>query len=790
MSDALTSVVSPEHESLAVHTYALPDPLQPKPGESLVSLILRNAQEYQFRNPLRLLKRIGRPGNHLPSLAFTDPSTEFGRQLARLLGVTPTRLACMSYGTEDTKVCSLLGHKVHHDFVTMDDRGYCPRCLVDSPHHRAIWDLSVITVCPVHEVRLVRKCPRGHAVNWHTDRLHLCGRVGCRADFRESEVEQVSPDELAGVRGIAAMLNGNGSVGLAPMQPGDAIRACFHLGSIARGQHSSLRPLAFARQHPEETARIINDGWPALVDWPRGFQALLAQLRAGAAGRSGRYGLAKQFGRLPKFLADMADEPFGILLATEFNRYVAEQDDLATRAHEVRRVRSSDDLRHRHMSATEASDLLGISYERLTVLAERNDLYLVAPTGKGAACLMRADRVHALHQQRSGLLTREDVRRLLGIGKATADKLRSAGLLPAVADPDDATGVRYPVSGVERLLNDVAARLSGDTGMPTGVTIATIARRVPRPGYDSCDVIEAVLAGALSPAGVNAKARGLQRFLFKPTDVDRFVAAVMHVEGRTLSVQEAGQELGIKKEVAYHCVRSGWLATTTVNSAGEVGLRLTQAAVDAFRSEYVTGSEFARVHQLGRKWAGTHLVAAGVQAVCGPSVDGCRQFLFRRADLKGFDAERLVSGQSKLRPKTAQSRAAERLVRNTIDGALDRALQREFGGGLVRRYKEYCDIQTATVVQALIAKNQGTVGTYEFRLSAKHRAELAKATRGFLAISFEDRNDYLLVPWPEVKPMVASMPFYEAPHGRVTCLWLRADASGRLTPFGHHTRQL
>ena len=635
--------------------------MPPEPGESLPSLVLRNAERYRFRNPMRLLRQIRPPTTSLATLAFVDPASEFGGRLAHLFGITRECLARLAHGTGDPKTCTILGHRLHHEFVSLDQRRYCPLCLRDSPHHRAIWDVSVLTVCPKHGVRLLEHCPAGHRVNWRTDRVHMCARRDCRADLRGAPVQHVPSVELEGVRGLTALLDGQQPPGLVPLSPGDVLRAAFHLGAIACGHHRSPRPIRFVRRHAGEMAGILDAGWAALQEWPQGFHRLLDRLRAGQGARRGRYGVRKEFGFLSHWLWDVASEPYGAVLGNAFHRYVAEQPDLATPAHQVRRFRSADQLRHRHMTGSEAAEALGIGYDRLALLAAAHDLYLVPPTGKGAASLMRADRVHALLQQRSGLLSGVDVQRRLGVGKLTLKKLRDAGMLSVVPDADAAGTVRYPVTSVEGLLQELADRVPPDRPVPTdSVTIATIARRVPIPGFDTTDVLQAIRAGRLTPAGVARKGRGLQRFRFRSSDVDSFITGLTRVEGRTLSVAEAAGELGVKQEVAYHWVRVGLLATVVVDSPMESGRRVTDAALAAFQREYVTGAEFARVHGLGRKWAATHLVKAGARPVSGPSVEGARQFLFRRADLDGVDVSALVSGRSKLRPDLGRARRLDR----------------------------------------------------------------------------------------------------------------------------------
>ena len=819
----------------------LPNGLDPFADESLPGFVMRMADNHGYGKPLDLLKVLG-PGLTTLRLAALRGSTHEG--MADYLALSPGELDQLCYGSGPNY--RIFGHELHDDLVVLGRRKFCPACIGEAPYHRAFWDLTLATVCPVHAVRLVDRCPHcERTLNWKAGPITSCSSSRCAGDLHWAEAVPVPGTEMGGVRGLHRLMHtGECSEFGAPVRAlpvGEQIRLMFHLGCLARGREAISRPTDFARLHPGEVHLVLDAGWRMCSDWPSAFHAFLDSRRERARERKGRYGVHKHFGHLHRWLEgslkcsafpethrvprnaehcgrDKVGEPFARLLADELRGYIVACPELATRAPELRRARSAADLEHRFITMAEAREVLGASSKTMHALATKHGLYLVPPSGHGAPALLRADLVHDLHQERSRLLTREDVRRMLGSGKRTVDKLREAGLLNTVPDAGDPDGILYPVEGVEALLQDLERRilagggraapargpagggalpqpryrrsLAGGHGPTRPVTMAGIARRVSKPGFDVCDVIGAVREGRLTPAGMAPRARGLHRILFRSSDVDRFVADITEVVGRTLSVVEAAVELGVKQEVAYHWVRTGLLATVTVDSPTETGRRVTEAALAAFRRNYVTGTEFARAHQLGRRWAAAHLVQAGIQAVSGPSVDGARQFLFRRADVQDLDPKRLVSGKSKLQPQVARTRRVDRSGSEGFKYAVGKALKREFGEDLARRYHRYQQAATGTVIQVMTASNVGTAGTYKFLLSIKQRAQLAAAERGFLALSFADREDFLLVPWAEIDPLIASLQSYDGPHGRVWCFLVRADVEGRLAPFGGHARRL
>lgn len=335
-------------------------------------------------------------------------------------------------------------------------------------------------------------------------------------------------------------------------------------------------------------------------------------------------------------------------------------------------------------------------------------------------------------------------------------------------------------------------RLEGKVvpGSKPTVTMAAIAWRVCVPRMQIPDLVSAILDGKLVPSGLSSRARGLRRLLFTELEAARFLYQLKEVPGRTLNVVEAAERLGVKQEVAYHWVRIGLLPTMTVASESETGRRLTEAVLEAFQREFVTGPEYAWEHRLGRRWAAKHLEMAGVQPVSGPTVDGGRQYVFRRADLEAVNPERVVSGNSKLRRKAADPPVGERRGRPAADGILERALRRRFGEKLARHYNVFRNDEDGLLVQAMSARNSGTVGNYEFKLSAKQRDDLAGAKEAFLALALLDRSDFLLVPWADVEPLLPSLRSYQTPYGRVWRFNVSGSADGRLAPFGQFARPL
>lgn len=94
-----------------------------------------------------------------------------------------------------------------------------------------------------------------------------------------------------------------------------------------------------------------------------------------------------------------------------------------------------------------------------------------------------------------------------------------------------------------------------------------------------------------------------------------------------LSVDEAAQTLGLKQQVAYELVRRGLLPSTHVAGHGH---RVFDEDIQFFRETYVSLAEVSRGQGRSPR-ALLHDMCA--TPVSGPSVDGTRQYFFRRSDL-------------------------------------------------------------------------------------------------------------------------------------------------------------
>ncbi|WP_247877116.1 hypothetical protein [Azospirillum brasilense] len=445
---------------------------------------------------------------------------------------------------------------------------------------------------------------------------------------------------------------------------GGTLRLIYALGGTELGVGHRAKPARFAEKHPDRVHLLLDAGWRACADWPGSFHRFLDGLAERPAARHGRYGAAKRYGGLPAWLGSVADEPYGRVAWEGFTDHVALRPELATRLRAVRRKRADAALPDACVTLVGAARALGVAFDTLRAFVDRHGLVVAGSGGQGEPVLLRAATVDRLRADLRELVDQDAAWRLLGIGKRTFVGLRGTDLLPSPASgmAVDLLGrTAWRVADLEAFLRRIEAAVG--QGRCTGelVGLPTAARALGGLGMGAEAVLRAVLKGRLHPAALRSERRGLARLAFYKADVETLRDALAAAARRTLSIDGAAKALGVKQEVAYHWVRRGWLSTVEVPGAtAERGGRVTEEALAAFRREYVTASDLRGTHGFGTsKKLALHLVDMGARPVSGPSVDGGRQFLFRRAEIDALLARRRIADSDRRRTGNATTDGGE-----------------------------------------------------------------------------------------------------------------------------------
>jgi len=303
--------------------------ITPHPDESLIGFVFRLAKRRKMSSGRRLAFMCGF------DRLTNRPRPEWLGALADKAQVDVASLESISFGPPDDR------RGVFRDVVlpsnVFDGRGaaarrVCPRCLSESPHHRAIWDLFFIAICPVHRVELIDQCRScGNWLGWFGRDLTRCGRRDCRrgGDLTAMSAAPVSEDDGRGTRTVHGLLGderfrteADYARSLPPfrdLRDGDIVEFLYRLDLEALGGRSKI----FSTEQPGDLAyeahRALTLGLTAAEPrecphcrWPGEFYKILDSMRRRSASTT-LAGLRKYVTPVERWLDQLPDDHGGVL---------------------------------------------------------------------------------------------------------------------------------------------------------------------------------------------------------------------------------------------------------------------------------------------------------------------------------------------------------------------------------------------------------------------------------------------------------------------------------------------
>ncbi|MEO8000672.1 MAG: TniQ family protein [Arenimonas sp.] len=201
-------------------------------------------------------------------------------QVAGLSQQQVTRLS-MQYPQKNTRdTVALVGQPISRHQIRLNNPKVCPKCLEENQRCHAFWELSLVSICPKHEVHLLDQCRAcRNPIRWHRAKTYQCQ---CGADLRKQRVKRVTSAEwIALVNTIQSLLYKDSVNYPLPTEliafKGFSVqqllafvgRMSFEIERMENG-NSSLRATHELAIHVPEVAK-------ALFNWPVSFQAFLTR---------------------------------------------------------------------------------------------------------------------------------------------------------------------------------------------------------------------------------------------------------------------------------------------------------------------------------------------------------------------------------------------------------------------------------------------------------------------------------------------------------------------------------
>ena len=591
----------------------------PRADESLPGFAMRLAARARFASADKLAAMAGL---RQPGSAVTDADLS---TLAELAGTTEASLAALAYRpTVRLAHQDFLGGVVSREFIRLDTRRFCPACLAQSLHHRARWDLALMTACHEHGVRLVERCPRcNKRVGWRNPAM---GRCGCGAGLLGAPAEVTLPREAYVAGRLVDLLVPSRlpwlAAPLAACGSADLLRLLMCLGMFLAGWSGQRRIEALIAAGPDAVARMTAAGMQAFEDWPASVHGFLAEQGASAGDRRGRYGARKSLGAFYEWLTLMEAGPVKDALAQATAGFVARDPELSRRTHRSKLLACGDAAPA--LGLLDAAGMLRTTGTGVRRMMTAGLLPDVASEGRGVPMLLSRSSVERLATLVPSSLNLAETAAALDISKARVRVLVEGDILRPVHQAASEGWGRWAFVRADVL--SLPDRLAGKgmasrPGRTVGFDAAAEALR--RRGIGLAAILARVGIGELPVCLRDRSATGLKQLRFSASGLRGLCRALEDQEYLTL--QAAAERMALKWEVVANLVGRGLLPT-------ERG-QLTRAGVDGFLASHVTGGQLAREQGTSPRALARKLDSLGVRPVVGPGVDGSRQHIYARASV-------------------------------------------------------------------------------------------------------------------------------------------------------------
>lgn len=472
----------------------------------------------------------------------------------------------------------------------------CSACLREAGIWRSEWLAPGCFACSAHRLWLADKCDKClQDLRWSNVRYEHCQ---CGRDLRLLP-QEVLPLALAGANDapFRDVLDLVGALSLHGLDGKPGKKAC--------------------RVDVASVAARTAAGLGAIEDVGAAIPALLDRIRVQPAAPGTVQLLNEAFPSLKRRIQAVSHEVWRDRLTSALQRFV--EASAATPNPIVGRNVACPESPTATVAQLAAS--VGVAPTRMAKTLDRMTGGAVATrftSGGRVRRVVVSDRLDEVKDALASSLSCRAAGRRLGISARRASVLKGEGLLVPLTE-----------AGVQRFINAIPeaqiGRPSGTVPLPEaldGLVHVNRTAALMRSLLDRTLACWRVVAPPINAAS-------LAHWHVSRDEVRAWASATLE---EALTVPQAAKALEVKQEVAYHLVRHGLLASTVRRGLARSERVVARLELQHFSRRYSPLSKLAIEAGVGSRRAVEWAEALGHRIVCGPAIDGCRQYF---VDLAG-----------------------------------------------------------------------------------------------------------------------------------------------------------
>jgi hypothetical protein len=625
------------------------------------------------------------------------------KQIAHVLRLEPQEWQAICYrhirGNNRFDERSFYGQRISDDDLNYDRPRICPGCLKESPIWWAVWDLGLVTTCPIHRCHLVNQCPAcKKRLAWQRPSVYKCR---CGLDLRSLTAEPATRDLVAinaAIYMTAGFPPGEGAeldlvdCGFSPemlrLGLGALLRLVLFVGASREKDKLRTKQRPFIATDLAVATEIDRGAVAVLREWPQPLREALRNMLPPEITDPAALNFSKIFGNFYRHLFRVLPRSEFGFLHDVFERFVIEDWPGLIRGQH--RYFSGAVRRSSHwVTANEAEVIAHTAGGRIWDLARQGQIdaiFLnVRQGGSRTECWIRRESLNqwiaARDVELARYMPRPEAERALGLKNFTLGTVASAGAIRYARGPERNFParcfffLRADVMKIKDAFEKYSVPLKAYS--KPGEFIALRHAMKNYLGRDSglATVIRAVVDGSLVPVGYTNRFRGITGYLFLSEDLRKYrpVPGVTVPPDGFLNYGEAAAVLGVAVPVIRGLVAEGILQTTTEYRNGFSKL-LPATDVQHFAECYVATSVLARRFHLNSRSLAYYLKESSTPLLAIPIPDaGKGHAFFLRKEVAAqiqLPSRRMLREQAQRRIEAAQKKKWEeyRVARETALG--------------------------------------------------------------------------------------------------------------------------
>ncbi len=578
-----------------------------------------------------------------------------GVSVSQLLGITHSRQRANS---THSAVAKFFGLSVPRSAIQLRTARICPACLREHGYVRRIWELTLITTCPIHKCLLVDECPKCHrSVPFLRPRLNLCGSGHKLENIKAAAVKEHEMEltwrvhalcKLEGAWETPVQNNYLGALELHDLiQIVSLISSQYYLASYGCGARAVDTTTRWLRKSIKlkDVHELLCKAMCVFREWPNNFFDFLTWRARHLQSNVRLAGVQRDFGELWSALHRKPLSPAFDFVRDAFETYL-KRFWRGGHASQIRRLK--DRAQTRYISKPQALKILGIASETIDRLIASDELksHIEARGSRRLILISTADIDH-LKARRKDLIDRLQTARRLGINTDQTQVLVRAGLLTGREAYDLRSGVFYSIKEIDALVQKATTARKRVRFKPKPETIgfAEALRDLSR-RYDItvAQFVQAIIDRDIRPCKVT-DGLGFRALQFLRRDVYEYRDSIFRRRyPGALNTLQAAKALNAPPTIIRFLVQRKLLHAEMVH----LRLLIPQGAISDFCSKYILTKTLAKQLGTSARYLTNILEMEGI----APTPESVSQlkpshYVFNRSDIDRVNLDELIKTKRK-----------------------------------------------------------------------------------------------------------------------------------------------